>query len=256
MDHNTITGRISNSGLSGIKLSGATYTKIQVEFEDNGQLETAGDDFDISINAGGSYPSLYTKIIGSAFSTNGKVTSFVKEAGSGGADYTSVIGCDFVGNPKGVRLNLVGTHSRKDFNSDSIHEMYVPFTYSTNAPTEIWRNPCILINADDDLAACGFTIPLDLTSIVSVELIWMAVSSVTNMVINISSNWRNNGDTMNGTTDSTTITKTTTAGIIYQDIITDAFTSITAGTIVGVKVYRPTSGNTNAQIMGLLIKYL
>jgi len=115
--------------------------------------------------------------------------------------------------------------------------------------------PCYRIDADGEFAEIGFQIPYDFVSLVEAKLVWVANVSLTNMSMDVVTNYRKAGEVYNQHTGSATITRTTTANYYYEDDISGALGALEAGDIVGVYVSRPTGGNTDARIVGVKIKY-
>jgi len=111
------------------------------------------------------------------------------------------------------------------------------------------------LDHDGDLCATEFVMPNDFHSLISVEVAWLALAVVTNMAFGCQANYGSDDQPQNTHVDSGTITKSTTTNDIYLTAVSGPLASVVAGDIVGFQCIRGTSGNTNAIILGVRIRY-
>ena len=133
-------------------------------------------------------------------------------------------------------------------------EFFIPATGGTEA-IGVDSHPGYLIDHDLDLARIEFMVPHDFHNLVYAELVWIARETVTNMSMNIYANYGGHGEEFITHYAEGTITRTTTMDLIYRDTISAVLTQLSRLDHVGIRVTRPSAGNTKALILGIRIRY-
>ena len=112
-----------------------------------------------------------------------------------------------------------------------------------------------LLDADFDVARVPFMIPHDFHAVVAAELVWIAISAVTNMFIDGRARYGGHGEHYNTHNVESDVTRTTTADRIYRDDVKAALAQASPLDHVGFAFGRPGGGNTNALILGVRVRY-
>jgi len=133
-------------------------------------------------------------------------------------------------------------------------EVFLPANNGTDRTSSNYH-PGYRIDADAEYADIEFMVPHDFHSIVALELVWIALGAVSNMLMNITVRYSGDGEGVTVHSGSTSITRTTQANYTYRDSISAALTALAPLDHVAIDVARPASGNANALILGVRLRY-
>lgn len=112
------------------------------------------------------------------------------------------------------------------------------------------------IDADGEDAYMTIRMPYDFNFISELTLVYFAVNGVANQRLDVTA-WCGAAGEGYGTHQGThNFTRTTTGGDIDEDDISSAVhASVSAGDTLGIRVYRPASGNSDCCILGVYFRY-
>jgi len=133
-------------------------------------------------------------------------------------------------------------------------DFWVPATGGTER-VQIGRHTGFRIDADGEEAFIEFIAPRDFTSIVAAEVIAIVITYAADMVVNIETHISTNPGSYASYSDSTTHTQSNASNWLFPFSVADALDNLAAGRCVGIRLYRPTAGNTNLLILGFRLRY-
>lgn len=134
-------------------------------------------------------------------------------------------------------------------------EFFQQCTYGTEL-VERGQRPAYRINATDELASAVFYVPDDFTSLSELHVVCIAQDTLTPMTVKVAMSAAADGeDKDTHFTVETQVSHNVTNDYVHEIDVSALDPGMAAGDYVGVRIVRRAAENTNADFLGVHVKY-